>query len=286
MQLRLPQRPTDAHKGTFGRVLIIAGSSGMSGAACLSATAALRAGAGLVTVAVPQAIQAIVASFEPSYTTAALPCGDGGLLSGRSVRTAVDLLADRDVVGVGPGLGSSNIVRKLVRGLISEATVPLVLDADALNAVAAEGISLKRDAPTIVTPHPGEFVRLSGRSYEDVAANRQVLAAEYAEQHKVIVVLKGAATIVTDGVETYTNATGNPGMATGGTGDVLTGVIAALCGQGMQPYAAAVAGVYAHGLAGDMVAAATSEQGLIASDLLDWLPHVWSRIEHEAAFSS
>ena len=286
MQLRLPQRPTDAHKGTFGRVLIIAGSSGMSGAACLSATAALRAGAGLVTVAVPQAIQAIVASFEPSYTTAALPCGDGGLLSGRSVRTSVDLLADRDVVGVGPGLGSSNIVRKLVRGLISEATVPLVLDADALNAVAAEGISLKRDAPTIVTPHPGEFVRLSGRSYEDVAANRQVLAAEYAEQHKVIVVLKGAATIVTDGVETYTNATGNPGMATGGTGDVLTGVIAALCGQGMQPYAAAVAGVYAHGLAGDMVAAATSEQGLIASDLLDWLPHVWSRIEHEAAFSS
>jgi len=286
MQLRLPQRPTDAHKGTFGRVLIIAGSSGMSGAACLSATAALRAGAGLVTVAVPQAIQAIVASFEPSYTTAALPCGDGGLLSGRSVRTAVDLLADRDVVGVGPGLGSSNIVRKLVRGLISEATVPLVLDADALNAVAAEGISLKRDAPTIVTPHPGEFVRLSGRSYEDVAANRQVLAAEYAEQHKVIVVLKGAATIVTDGVETYINATGNPGMATGGTGDVLTGVIAALCGQGMQPYAAAVAGVYAHGLAGDMVAAATSEQGLIASDLLDWLPHVWSRIEHEAAFSS
>lgn len=286
MQLRLPQRPTDAHKGTFGRVLIIAGSSGMSGAACLSATAALRAGAGLVTVAVPQAIQAIVASFEPSYTTAALPCGDGGLLSGRSVRTAVDLLADRDVVGVGPGLGSSNIVRKLVRGLISEATVPLVLDADALNAVAAEGISLKRDAPTIVTPHPGEFVRLSGRSYEDVAANRQVLAAEYAEQHKVIVVLKGAATIVTDGVETYINATGNPGMATGGTGDVLTGVIAALCGQGMQPYAAAVAGVYAHGLAGDMVAAATSEQGLIASDLLNWLPHVWSRIEHEAAFSS
>jgi len=286
MQLRLPQRPTDAHKGTFGRVLIIAGSSGMSGAACLSATAALRAGAGLVTVAVPQAIQAIVASFEPSYTTAALPCGDGGLLSGRSVRTAVDLLADRGVVGVGPGLGSSNIVRKLVRGLISEATVPLVLDADALNAVAAEGISLKRDAPTIVTPHPGEFVRLSGRSYEDVAANRQVLAAEYAEQHKVIVVLKGAATIVTDGVETYINATGNSGMATGGTGDVLTGVIAALCGQGMQPYAAAVAGVYAHGLAGDMVAAATSEQGLIASDLLDWLPHVWSRIEHEAAFSS
>lgn len=286
MQLRLPQRPTGGHKGTFGRVLIIAGSSGMSGAACLSATAALRAGAGLVTVAVPQAIQAIVASFEPSYMTAALPCGDGGLLSGRSVRTAVDLLADRDVVGVGPGLGSSNIVRKLVRGLISEATVPLVLDADALNAVAAEGMSLKRDAPTIVTPHPGEFVRLSGHSSEDVAANRQVLAAEYAEQHEAIVVLKGAATIVTDGVETYINATGNSGMATGGTGDVLTGVIAALCGQGMQPYAAAVAGVYAHGLAGDMVAAATSEQGLIASDLLDWLPHVWSRIEHEAAFPS
>lgn len=286
MQLRLPQRPADAHKGTFGRVLIIAGSSGMSGAACLSATAALRAGAGLVTVAVPQAIQAIVASFEPSYTTAALPCGDGGLLSGGSVRAAVDLLADRDAVGVGPGLGSSNVVRKLVRGLICEATVPLVLDADALNAVAAEGMSLKRDAPTIVTPHPGEFVRLTGRSSEDVAADRQVLAAEYAAQHEAIVVLKGAATIVTDGVQTYINATGNSGMATGGTGDVLTGVIAALCGQGMQPYAAAVAGVYAHGLAGDMVAAATSERGLIASDLLDWLPHVWSRIDHEGAISS
>jgi len=286
MQLRLPQRPTDAHKGTFGRVLIIAGSSGMSGAACLSATAALRAGAGLVTVAVPQAIQAIVASFEPSYTTAALPCRDGGLLSGGSVRAAVDLLADRDAVGVGPGLGSNNVVRKLVRGLIYEATVPLVLDADALNAVAAEGMSLKRDAPTIVTPHPGEFVRLTGRSSEDIAADRQVLAAEYAAQHEAIVVLKGAATIVTDGAQTYINATGNSGMATGGTGDVLTGVITALCGQGMQPYAAAVAGVYAHGLAGDMVAAATSERGLIASDLLDWLPHVWSRIDHEGAIPS
>jgi NAD(P)H-hydrate epimerase len=196
------------------------------------------------------------------------------------------LLAGRDAVGVGPGLGSGSVARDVVHELIRQVTVPLVLDADALNAVAAEDMSFKRGTPTIVTPHSGEFVRLTGRSSEDVAAHRQLLATEYAAQNNVIVVLKGPATIVTDGVQTYINATGNSGMATGGTGDVLTGVIAALCGQGMQPYEAAVAGVYAHGLAGDMVAAATSERGMIASDLLDWLPHVWSRIDHEGAISS
>lgn len=283
MQYQLPQRPTDGHKGTFGKVLVVAGSAGMSGAACLTGCAALRSGAGLVMIAVPQSIQSVVAGFEPSCTTDGLPCDDGGRLTSSAVDRVLELLSGRDAVAVGPGLGQSPAVTQVVRGLIQHTDVPLVLDADALNTVAVDQLSLQRTAPTVVTPHLGEFTRLTGRSSEDVKQHRRELAQQYAAQHGVVVVLKGAGTVVTDGDRVVINSTGNSGMATGGSGDVLTGVIAALCGQGMRAYEAAVSAVYAHGLAGDIAAAAGSQRGLIASDLLQSLPSAWARIEADVA---
>ncbi len=281
MPFQLPQRPSEAHKGTFGRVLVVAGSAGMSGAACLAGTAALRAGAGLTLLAVPQSVQSVVASFEPSCTTAALPCDESGRLAAGAAAAVAELLPGRTAVAAGPGLGQDAAVVDVVQILIQQADVPLILDADALNAVAEHGLLLRRSAPTIVTPHPGEFARLTGRSSAEIHASRTGLAQEYAAEHGVIVVLKGAGTVVTDGTRSWINSTGNSGMATGGSGDVLTGVIAGLCGQGMAPYEAAVAAAYAHGLAGDLAAAAGSERGLIASDLLQTLPVAWAKIEAE-----
>ncbi len=279
MKIQLPYRPADGHKGTFGRILIIAGSSGMSGAACLAGTAALRSGAGLVTLAVPESIQSIVAAFEPSYTTIGLSCGNDGRLSTNVSRDAVELLPTRDAVAIGPGLGQEPASRAVIQAMIRQVNVPLVLDADALNAAAEDQLSLSRDAPTIVTPHTGEFARLTGLSTQKINCNRQTLAVDYARQTGAVVVLKGVGTIVTDGIRTCVNTTGNSGMATAGSGDVLTGVIAALCGQGMGEYDAAVTGVFAHGLAGDLCAKATSARGLIASDLLEFLPHAWAKLE-------
>ena len=282
MKIQLPKRPVDGHKGTFGRVLIIAGSSGMSGAACLAGTAALRSGAGLVTLAVPESVQSIVAAFEPCYTTVGLSCEDDGRLSTSVARTVDQLLETRDAVAIGPGLGQEPASRLLVQAVIRQTKVPLVVDADALNAAAADRLSLTRDSPTIVTPHPGEFARLTGLSTQDITSGRQSVAEEYARETGAVVVLKGAGTIVTNGNQTIVNTTGNPGMATGGSGDVLTGVITALCGQRMSVYDSAVTGVFAHGLAGDLCASATSGQGLIASDLLAFLPRVWAKLETDA----
>lgn len=278
---QLPKRPADAHKGTFGRVAVIAGSTGMSGAACLAATAALRSGAGLVTAAVPESIQQIVATYEPSYMTLALPCGEDGRLSASAADDILELVAKQDGVAIGPGLGQEPAVRSLIRSVIGHTEVPLVLDADALNVVARDRLSLARSAPTIITPHPGEFSRLSGRSTSDIRSSRESLSTKYAAENGIVVVLKGAGTVVTDGSQTSVNATGNPGMATGGAGDVLTGVIVALCGQGCSAWEAAVMGVHAHGLAGDLCAAERSARGMIASDLLEYLPAAWARLEAE-----
>ena len=279
MKILLPHRPADGHKGMFGRILIVAGSTGMSGAACLAGTAALRSGAGLVTLAVPESIWSIVAAFEPSYTTIALSCGTDSRLSANVSRDVMELLPGRDAVAVGPGLGLEPASRNVVQTLIREVKVPLVLDADALNAAAEDQLLQSRDAPTIITPHAGEFARLTGLSTQEINGNRQMLAEDFARQTGAVVVLKGAGSIVTDGIQTCVNTTGNSGMATGGSGDVLTGVITALCGQGMGLYDAAVTGVFVHGLAGDLCANATSAQGLIASDLLEFLPQAWAKLE-------
>ena len=233
----------------------------------------------MVTVAVPKSIQSIVAAFEPSYMTVALSCHCDGQLSPDVAGDVLDLVDRQDAVAAGPGLGQKPAAGALVQALIDHVSVPLILDADALNCVAEKQLSLSRHAPTIVTPHPGEFSRLTGYSTDVIGSRRQTLAADFAGQTGAVVVLKGTGTVVSDGTHTYINSTGNSGMATAGSGDVLTGIITALCGQGLSAYEAAVAGVYAHGLAGDLCAAEMSQRSLIASDLLTWLPHAWACIE-------
>jgi NAD(P)H-hydrate epimerase len=272
---RLAPRPADSNKGDFGRVLIVAGSRGMSGAAVLCGSAALRGGAGLVRAAVPTEILPIVAAANPCYLTAGLLQDDQGQLNKLAEPALLDLAKANDVVAAGPGLGQSPAITQLIVALLAQSTKPLVLDADGLNALQQAPGLLRRPAGTLViTPHPGEFARLVKKTVPEVQAHRQDLAVRFAADHRLVLVLKGHHTIVTDGRRVYVNQTGNPGMATGGTGDVLTGLIAALMGQDLEPFAAAQLGVHWHGLAGDLARDELGEVSLIASDLLDYLPKV------------
>jgi len=275
----LPPRRADSNKGNYGRVLVVAGSRGMSGAAVLSASAALRGGAGLVYLAVPEGIQDRVATANPCYLTVALPQDDHGQIAGRALAELLPLLQANDVAALGPGLGRSQELTTLVGSVLAQARVPVVLDADGLNALEHRSEELRHHAgPVVITPHPGEFARLTGSRVADVQARRQELAAQFAAEHRVVVVLKGQGTVVTDGRRVHVNSTGNPGMATGGTGDVLTGLVAALLGQGLEPFAAAHLGVHVHGLAGDLARDERGEVSLIASDLLDFLPYAFRNL--------
>jgi NAD(P)H-hydrate epimerase len=286
----LPARARDSHKGRFGTVLVIAGSRGMGGAAALCGASALRSGAGLVRVACPAEVQPTVAGFEPSYMTYPLPCdGEGRVRLEASLPILERFTAGCDVVAAGPGLGQSDDIRALVRHLVAETGKPVVLDADALNALAGQAELLgARAQPLVITPHPGEFARLTGTTIGDVQANRiERAAALAARSERLIVVLKGAGTVVTDGHRCYVNTTGNPGMATGGAGDVLTGVIAALLAQKLPALDAAVLGVFVHGLAGDIAREHHGEIGMIAGDIVDALPdafaHDWDHPERALA---
>ena len=273
-----PVRQDDAHKGDCGRALILAGSQGMSGAACLSACAALRGGAGLVTVAVPESILPIVAGYEPSYLILGLPDDAEGRLAPAALPKLADSLSRQTAVAVGPGLSQSAGLLDIVTHFYTSLTQPAVFDADSLNLLAKRSYLLQRnsDAPArILTPHVGEFARLTGLEIETIQQNRQQHAAEFARKNHVILVLKGQNTIITDGTRVAINSTGNSGMATGGTGDVLTGLLVALLAQGMAPFDAAQFGVHLHGLAGDIAAEENSKMGLIASDLLHFIPRAW-----------
>jgi NAD(P)H-hydrate epimerase len=270
----LAPRKTDAHKGDFGRTLLVGGSRGMSGAIALAGMAALRSGAGLVTLAVPDACLETVASFEPSYMTVPLVCDEAGRLR-REAETEIGRLASvSDCVACGPGLGRSPTLNELVLRLYETLPQPLVLDADGLNALAAAGDHCPTaTAPRILTPHPGEFRRLAGQP--DARWPREELcqrAVDLAGQRNWVLVVKGHRTLVTDGTRVTYNTTGNPGLATGGSGDVLTGVITALLGQGLAAFEAAQLGVYVHGQAGDLAAAQLGETSLIARDLIRFLP--------------
>jgi ADP-dependent NAD(P)H-hydrate dehydratase len=278
-----PARPEDANKGTFGRVLIVAGSRGMSGAACLSGLGSLRGGAGLVTIAAPAGIVPIIAAVESSYLTLPMPEDATGKI-GPAARAALEsALPTQTTIAVGPGLGQSPALAGLVRWLFESVDRPGVFDADALNLLAAHPTALRSRArnsaavpPRVLTPHPGEFARLISSEIANVEKNRESLAAQFAAEHKLILVLKGHRTLITDGGRIAVNSTGNSGMATGGCGDVLTGLIAALLAQKMAPFEAAQLGVHLHGLAGDLAAKSLSEPGLIASDLPRWLGLAWS----------
>jgi ADP-dependent NAD(P)H-hydrate dehydratase len=270
---QLAPRSADANKGDFGRVLVIAGSRGMSGAAILCGSAALRGGAGLVKVAVPAEILPIVAAGNPCYMTVALRQDANGHIAHAALSTLLSLCEASDVIAVGPGLGQSAEMTALLIELVEKAARPMVIDADGLNALVGHVDKLgANEAPRVITPHPGEFARLLHSDVKTVQAQRQVLAVEFANEHELVVVLKGHATIVTDGTRVYQNSTGNPGMATGGTGDVLTGLISALLGQHLPAFEAAQLGVHVHGLAGDLARDQIGAVSLIAADLLDFLP--------------
>lgn len=283
----LPVRPDEGHKGTFGRVLGIGGSRGMSGAAALMGLGALRGGAGLVHLAVPSEIAATVAAIEPSYLTLPLAEDEWGQLSIEAQLTLADVVPQQTAVAVGPGLGQSDDLRTLVRWLYATVERPMVVDADALNNLAqmpealavhptVDGTPVGR----ILTPHPGEFARLLGEDDIDaIQRHREELAVAFARQQGVVLLLKGRGTLITDGRRLAVNTTGNSGMATGGTGDVLTGLTAALLAQRLPPFEAAQLAAHLHGLAGDLAAEEFSQPGLIASDVARALGRAWRQME-------
>lgn len=276
-----PRRKPDGHKGTYGTVLVVGGSRGMAGAAVLAGRGALRGGAGLVRVACPACVQPVVAAGHPAYTTLPLRQHADGTFADGVAAEVIELAGAATAVAVGPGLGQTAdvapLVRAVVRGL---ANTPLVLDADGLNALAPFPDDLPaRPAPLVLTPHPGEFARLLGVPVADVVARREELAVEFAARFGVVLLLKGSGTVVTDGRRLYRNATGNPGMATGGSGDVLTGVVAALLAARFDPFDAAVLGAWVHGRAGDHAAAALGQTALTAADLPEYLPAAFRELE-------
>ncbi len=266
---KLKPRPAEAHKGDFGKVLIIGGSVGMSGAAALAGRAALRAGAGLVRVATPKSVLPIVASIEPCFTTIALPEDTAGRISSKAINIILEAIGQNDAIAFGPGVGTNTALRSVLQALLEQDSLRLVIDADGLNNLASmKDWPAKLKAKLILTPHPGEMKRLwSGLLREPLPAERQEQAVQFSQRTGAVVVLKGAGTVVADGERVYINKTGNPGMATAGSGDVLTGVILALMGQGLSDLDAAVLGVYIHGLAGDIAAQETGQVSLIATDI-------------------
>ncbi|MBS0210349.1 MAG: NAD(P)H-hydrate dehydratase [Planctomycetes bacterium] len=274
----LPPRAADSHKGDYGRVLIVGGSRGMYGAPALAGMAMLRGGAGLVQVATPRECQPVVAGFEPAYMTVGLTADNDGRLAEAAIAELEALRDWPDVVAVGPGLGRSVGVDRVVAELFTTWTQPIVVDADGLNALARQPELLNRaGGPRILTPHPGEFQRLAGAvghklsSAMNSRAEHEAAAQQLAGQWGVVIVLKGHHTLVTDGTRSAHNTTGNPGMATGGAGDVLTGLIAALVGQHLAPIDAARLAVHLHGLAGDAAAAALGQVSLTAGDVVRYL---------------
>ncbi|MDT8301179.1 MAG: NAD(P)H-hydrate dehydratase [Sedimentisphaerales bacterium] len=278
---KLKPRAIEAHKGDFGKVCIIAGSAGMSGAAALAGRAALRAGAGLVRVATPKSVLPIVASIEPSFTTIALPEDSLGRISAKAINLILEAAGQNDCLAFGPGLGISGALRSLLEKLLQQDQLRMIIDADGLNNLAGiKDWSTGLKASLILTPHPGEMKRLwSALLRVPLPTDRQQQAVQLAQKTKTIVVLKGAGTVVTDGQKVYINKTGNPGMATAGSGDVLTGIITALAGQGLNNFDAAVLGVYMHGLAGDISAENLGQTSLIATDIIDALPEAFKRID-------
>ncbi len=268
-----PARSEDAHKGSAGLVLVVAGRRGMAGAAALVGNAALRGGAGLVRVATPDDCLDTVAALAPCCTTAPLPVPLGAWGGAGQARVVCGLAEGWDALAMGPGLGQAGSVSYLVRGVLAGVEAPIVLDADGLNVIADDPAAAlgAAKAPVVITPHPGEAARLLGCSPKDVQADRPAAATRLAALADVAV-LKGAGTVVTDGRRLYTNRTGSPAMATAGAGDVLTGLLAALLAAGMDPFDAAVLGVWAHGRAGELAAETHGVLGTTALDILGCLP--------------
>ncbi len=279
----LPPRPPEGHKGRFGHVLVVAGSPGKTGAAALAALGAHRAGAGLVTVACSEAVHAVLASKLTEAMTAPLPAGPDGALGLSAVGPVLELAAERDVVVLGPGLGRGEETVAAVRRLSAELPEAVVIDADGLFALPDPGALKGRRPLPIVTPHPGEAARLLGLSPAEVNGDRIGAAARLAEGGGAVALLKGAATVSAEpGGRIAVNPTGGPVLGTGGTGDVLAGVVGGLLAQGLDPFTAAWVGAYIHGLAGDALARRRGNAGILAGEVADAVPGVLRRLRRLA----
>jgi len=278
-------RPADSHKGSYGHVLVVGGSLGKAGAAAMAGIAALRAGAGLATVATAKSVLATVAGFHPELMTEPLPETDDGTISNSALDRIEKLAKGKSVLAIGPGISGNEHSAELVLSLVAKLKGPAVLDADGLNAFAGRAGELNGKGRTLViTPHPGEMARLVGCTVADVQNDRLGMARKFANEHELIVVLKGNRTLVVrpDG-EAWVNTTGNPGMATGGTGDILTGMVAGMIAQHPKgAFEAVLAAVHLHGLAGDVMREKVGEHSLIATDLLQGLPDAFRRIQESA----
>jgi len=284
-----PRKP-DTHKGTYGHLLVIAGSVGMTGAATLTSQAAslcfgaLRSGVGLVTLGIPESLNEIMEVKLTEGMTLPLPETKKKTLSLKAEKKIIEFSKKADVLALGPGLSTNKETQQLIRNLIKKISSPMVIDADALNALAGH-LSILQPAtrhpqPAIITPHPGEMARLIGKKVREVQENRIKIASDFARKYKVIVVLKGARTVISDPEgNIYINPTGNPGMASAGVGDILTGMIGSFLAQRREPLKAAKTGVYLHGLAGDLAAQEKGEESLIASDLLEKLPQAFKQMK-------
>ncbi len=278
----LPYRKPDGHKGDFGKLFVLAGSTGLTGAAALAAKSALRAGCGLAKVGCPKTVLPIIAGAVIEATGMPLPdVGKKGHLALRGLGEIRAAVKEHDAVIIGPGLGQHHETFELIRRLVVSTEKPVIVDADGINALSGH-VEMLADikAPVVLTPHPGEFKRLTGITVSDDIHERIKVAREFATKYTVILVLKGSPTIIADEEGgCYINQTGNNGMATGGSGDVLSGLIGSFMAQGIEPLDAALCGVYAHGLAGDIAASELTERAIIAGDLVDFLPEVFEFLE-------
>jgi len=269
-----PPRPFNSHKGTFGHLLILAGSAGKTGAAALCANAAKRIGTGLVTLGVPESIHAVVEPMVVEPMTVPLPETAAGTLSAAGLDRILAMADERQALALGPGLGTDPDTREMVHTLVETCTLPLIMDADAINCLDGDPAVLSfRKTPAVLTPHPGEMARLAGISTGEVQADRPGAAKKFAQTHNAILVLKGAQTLIAlPSGRVFLCPAGNPGMATGGMGDVLTGMIAGLAAQGFSLENAAIAGVFIHGLCGDILADTVGGFGFLATDMIKAIP--------------
>ncbi|HEX9063285.1 MAG TPA: NAD(P)H-hydrate dehydratase [Clostridia bacterium] len=278
----IPKRHDNTNKGDYGRILVVTGSTGMTGAGCLTAMSALRSGAGLLYIAAPKTLCSIYDCNVLEPVTIPLEDKGEGVLVRESVPDILKMLEKADAAVVGPGLSTGGDVREVVEAIVENSNVPLVLDADALNVLSLDISILKRlKVPAVLTPHPGEMARLTGISVGEIQDRRLDIAMDFAAKWGVTVVLKGSRTVVAShSGKIYINPSGNSGMATAGAGDVLSGIISGLAGQGINLLDAAVAGVYIHGCAGDEAQKINGTYGLVAGDIVDKIPYVINRLQN------
>ncbi len=274
-----PQRMATGHKGSFGHVLLVAGSLGKTGAAILSGLGCLRSGVGLVSLCVPERLNQTCAMSLIEAMTIPVTGQDGICFHNHDFGLVVDESQGKGCVVLGPGLGQAETTRQLLNQLVSALTNPMLIDADGLNLLSSDSLKSLAGRKLVLTPHPGEMARLTGKTVAEIQANRVQAATSFAEEFGVVLVLKGAATVIAGpGGKVAINSTGNPGMGTGGMGDVLSGIIATFMARGLDPFSAACLGVYSHGRAGDLLVESGMSCGYLASELADALPDVWQEL--------